>query len=149
MEAKFWKDEERDIAIERLRANQMGIVSRKWRWDHVLEAFIDPKSYCWFFLVMAISYLICTIWMIALSNNNQNSIRRYRHVWATDCAIIWLWQLQDHFIQHPFRSRKCYCYPSWRVASNSNQKQGNCNCYPSSALHCRSIYSPRPSPWTR
>ena len=55
MEAKFWKDGERDIAIERLRANQVGIVSRKWRWDHVLEAFIDPKSYFWFFLVMAIS----------------------------------------------------------------------------------------------
>ncbi|KAL3420943.1 allantoate permease [Phlyctema vagabunda] len=31
MEAKFWREGERDIAIERLRANQMGIVSRKWR----------------------------------------------------------------------------------------------------------------------
>ncbi|KAG9230763.1 major facilitator superfamily domain-containing protein [Amylocarpus encephaloides] len=55
MEAKFWKERERDIAIERLRANQMGIVSRKWRWDHVTEAVLDPKTWCWFFLVMAIS----------------------------------------------------------------------------------------------
>ncbi|KAH8600059.1 allantoate permease-like protein [Bisporella sp. PMI_857] len=55
MEAKFWKEGERDIAIERLRANQMGIVTRKWRWDHVLEAFLDPKSWFWFFLVLAIS----------------------------------------------------------------------------------------------
>ncbi|KAK0105914.1 hypothetical protein ONS95_004427 [Cadophora gregata] len=55
MEAKFWKEGERDIAIERLRANQMGIISRKWRWDHVVEALLDPKSWCWFFLVMAIS----------------------------------------------------------------------------------------------
>lgn len=55
MEAKFWLEGERDIAIERLRANQMGIISRKWRWDHVAEALLDPKSWCWFFLVMAIS----------------------------------------------------------------------------------------------
>lgn len=32
-------------------------VSSKWRWDHVLEAFPDPKSWCWFFLVMGISYV--------------------------------------------------------------------------------------------
>ncbi|PMD64142.1 MFS general substrate transporter [Hyaloscypha bicolor E] len=42
MEAKFWRQGERDIAIERLRASQM-------------EAFPDPKSWCWFFLVMGIS----------------------------------------------------------------------------------------------
>ncbi|KAE9369007.1 allantoate permease [Stipitochalara longipes BDJ] len=55
MEAKFWRQGERDVAIERLRANQMGIISRKWRWDHVLEAFLDPKTWCWFFLVTGIS----------------------------------------------------------------------------------------------
>ncbi|CAG8972961.1 hypothetical protein HYALB_00008321 [Hymenoscyphus albidus] len=55
MEAKFWKEGERDIAIERLRANQMGIVSRKWRWDHVWEAVLDPKTWCWFCLCMTIS----------------------------------------------------------------------------------------------
>src|ERR1700728_1080008 len=61
MEDKFWKQGERDVAIERLRANQMGIISRKWRWDHVLEAFLDPKSWCWFFLVMGISYVFLHI----------------------------------------------------------------------------------------
>jgi hypothetical protein len=55
MEAKFWREGERDIAIERLRANQTGIVSRKWRWEHVWEALLDPKSYFWFFLVLGIS----------------------------------------------------------------------------------------------
>lgn len=55
MEAKFWREGERDIAIERLRANQTGIVSRKWRWEHVWEALLDLKSYFWFFLVLGIS----------------------------------------------------------------------------------------------
>ena len=55
MEANFWNERERDIAIERLRANQTGIISRTWRWEHVWEALLDIKSWCWFFLVLAIS----------------------------------------------------------------------------------------------
>lgn len=55
MEARFWRYNERDIAIERLRANQMGIVSRKWKKEHVTEAVLDLKTWYWFFLVMAIS----------------------------------------------------------------------------------------------
>ncbi|CAI7641212.1 unnamed protein product [Penicillium pancosmium] len=34
MEAKCLSDREKFIAVQRLRANQMGIVSRQWRWDH-------------------------------------------------------------------------------------------------------------------
>ncbi|XWW92690.1 hypothetical protein V2A60_000615 [Cordyceps javanica] len=55
MEAKFLKYEEKLIAIERLRMNQMGIGSGVWKWDHVLEAFLDPKTYLWFFLMLVIS----------------------------------------------------------------------------------------------
>ncbi|KAJ5771903.1 hypothetical protein N7520_002432 [Penicillium odoratum] len=43
------------IAVERLRANQMGIVSREWRWDHVLETLYDIKTWSWFLLIMSIS----------------------------------------------------------------------------------------------
>ncbi|PSR84059.1 major facilitator superfamily domain-containing protein [Coniella lustricola] len=55
MEAKFLTDRERVIATERLRANQMGITSRKWRWDHVWETATDVKTYLWFIAVTSIS----------------------------------------------------------------------------------------------
>lgn len=55
MEAKCLSDREKFIAVQRLRANQMGIVSRQWRWDHVLETFYDLKTWGWFFLIIAIS----------------------------------------------------------------------------------------------
>ncbi|KAK9544038.1 hypothetical protein V6Z79_009708 [Aspergillus fumigatus] len=48
-------DREKVIAVERLRANQMGIISREWRWDHVRETFYDLKTWCWFFLIVSIS----------------------------------------------------------------------------------------------
>ncbi|PGH19080.1 hypothetical protein AJ79_00114 [Helicocarpus griseus UAMH5409] len=55
METKFLKEREKVIAVERLRANQMGIISREWRWDHVWESCYDLKTWCWFFLIIAIS----------------------------------------------------------------------------------------------
>jgi hypothetical protein len=54
-EAKFWKGNEKEIAIERLRANQMGIVSREWRWDHVIETLLDLKTYCWAVIIICVS----------------------------------------------------------------------------------------------
>ncbi|KAK2047272.1 major facilitator superfamily transporter [Colletotrichum somersetense] len=55
MSAKYLTEREKVIAVERLRANQMGIQSGVWRWDHVLETFTDLKTWCWFILVIAIS----------------------------------------------------------------------------------------------
>ncbi|KAL4982145.1 major facilitator superfamily domain-containing protein [Aspergillus falconensis] len=55
MEAKFLAEREKVIAVERLRANQMGIISREWRWDHVWETLLDVKTWIWFFLIIAIS----------------------------------------------------------------------------------------------
>ena len=55
MEAKFLTYEEKLIAIERLRMNQMGIGSGVWKWAHVLEAFLDVKTYLWFSLMLVIS----------------------------------------------------------------------------------------------
>ncbi|KLO84810.1 allantoate transporter [Fusarium fujikuroi] len=55
MEAKFLSDREKVVTIERLRSNQMGIVSRQWKWDHVKESVLDLKTWCWFFLVITIS----------------------------------------------------------------------------------------------
>nr|RBR01375.1 hypothetical protein FVER53263_04377 [Fusarium verticillioides] len=55
MEAKFLSDREKVVTIERLRSNQMGIVSRQWKWEHVKESILDLKTWCWFFLVITIS----------------------------------------------------------------------------------------------
>ncbi|KAL4874902.1 major facilitator superfamily domain-containing protein [Aspergillus karnatakaensis] len=55
METKFLSEREKVIAVERLRANQMGIISREWRWDHVIETLLDVKTWIWFLLIIAIS----------------------------------------------------------------------------------------------
>lgn len=55
VEAKFLNDNDKLIAIERLRVNQMGVASREWRNDHLKEAFLDPKSWFWFALMFSIS----------------------------------------------------------------------------------------------
>lgn len=55
MEAKFLNDHDRLVAIERLRMNQMGVASRVWKWDHVFEAFMDPKTWLWFSMLTAVS----------------------------------------------------------------------------------------------
>ncbi|KAH6611639.1 allantoate permease [Trichoderma cornu-damae] len=55
MEAKFLKEDEKVIAIERLRMNQMGIGSGVWKWEHVREAMLDQKTWLWFCLMLTIS----------------------------------------------------------------------------------------------
>ncbi|KAI1100540.1 MFS general substrate transporter [Jackrogersella minutella] len=55
IEAKFLSDEDKLIAVERLRMNQMGVISRKWSNDHLKEALLDPKSWFWFALMFSIS----------------------------------------------------------------------------------------------
>ncbi|KAK1511391.1 major facilitator superfamily transporter, partial [Colletotrichum abscissum] len=55
VEAKFLNDHDKLIAIERLRMNQQGVMSREWRWDHFRESMLDIKTWCWFSLVFSIS----------------------------------------------------------------------------------------------
>ena len=55
MEAKYLSEREKLVAVERLRANQMGVASRRWRWEHVKETFLDIKTLLWFILIVAIS----------------------------------------------------------------------------------------------
>ncbi|KAI0377486.1 MFS general substrate transporter [Hypomontagnella monticulosa] len=55
MEAKYLTEREQSVAVERLRANQMGVASRQWKWDHVKETFMDFKTLLWFILIVAIS----------------------------------------------------------------------------------------------
>ncbi|KAJ5477111.1 hypothetical protein N7539_007255 [Penicillium diatomitis] len=53
--AKFLNEEDKLVAIERLRMNQQGIESHEWKWDHVKESCLDLKSWLWFALLLAIS----------------------------------------------------------------------------------------------
>ncbi|KAK1954544.1 major facilitator superfamily transporter [Colletotrichum sublineola] len=55
VEARFLDDHDKVIAIERLRMNQQGVMSREWRWDHLKESLLDLKTWCLFFLVFSIS----------------------------------------------------------------------------------------------
>ncbi|WXC58402.1 hypothetical protein SNK03_004300 [Fusarium graminearum] len=54
-EAKFLDKHDKLIAIERLRMNQTGVMSRQWRWDHFWETTRDVKTWLWFALIFSIS----------------------------------------------------------------------------------------------
>ncbi|TFB04628.1 hypothetical protein CCMA1212_003982 [Trichoderma ghanense] len=53
--ARFLTEEEKPKAIERLRANQTGTGSREFKWDHVAEAAIEPKTYLWFGMTLLLN----------------------------------------------------------------------------------------------
>ncbi|OAA70766.1 Major facilitator superfamily domain, general substrate transporter [Akanthomyces lecanii RCEF 1005] len=54
-EAKFLTDDDKLIAIERLRGNQMGVMSREWRQAHFYEALQDVKTWLWVAMILCIS----------------------------------------------------------------------------------------------
>ncbi|KAH6972906.1 major facilitator superfamily domain-containing protein [Ilyonectria sp. MPI-CAGE-AT-0026] len=54
-EAKFLSKHDKLIAIERLRMNQTGVMTREWRWDHLWEMIRDVKTWLWFALTFSIS----------------------------------------------------------------------------------------------
>ncbi|KEY73805.1 hypothetical protein S7711_03105 [Stachybotrys chartarum IBT 7711] len=54
-EARFLSNDDKIIAIHRLRSNQMGVMSREWRYDHFFEALSDPKTWLWVLMVFCIS----------------------------------------------------------------------------------------------
>lgn len=53
--ARFLTEHERAQAIERLRANQTGTGSREFKWDHILELALEPKTYIWIGLSMLLN----------------------------------------------------------------------------------------------
>ncbi|KAK6580234.1 hypothetical protein PZA11_007256 [Diplocarpon coronariae] len=53
--ARFLDETERAQAVERLRANQTGIGSREFEWSHVLEVFLEPKTYLWFAMALLLN----------------------------------------------------------------------------------------------
>ncbi|KAI0013847.1 major facilitator superfamily domain-containing protein [Xylariaceae sp. FL0662B] len=53
--ARFLTPLERKQAVERLRANQIGIRTSKFQWSHVLELVLEPKSYLWIALALTLN----------------------------------------------------------------------------------------------
>lgn len=45
--ARFLTEHEKAQAIERLRANQTGTGSREFKWSHIMELGLEPKTYIW------------------------------------------------------------------------------------------------------
>lgn len=45
--ARFLTEHEKAQAIERLRANQTGTGSREFKWSHIRELALEPKTYIW------------------------------------------------------------------------------------------------------
>ena len=53
--ARFLSDEDKAKAIERLRANQTGTGSREFKWAHILELALEPKTYLWISLSLLLN----------------------------------------------------------------------------------------------
>jgi MFS family permease len=70
--ARFWSDDyERDQAVERLRANQTGLGSREFKWAHVREMFMDPKS--WLFAsLICIPNITAHVYVFFPSSRSKN-----------------------------------------------------------------------------
>ncbi|EAT78946.2 hypothetical protein SNOG_13499 [Parastagonospora nodorum SN15] len=54
-EARFLSHEDRLKAVDRLKANQQGIVSHKFNWKHVIEAVTEPKYWLYMIMVIAVN----------------------------------------------------------------------------------------------
>ncbi|KAJ7217670.1 MFS general substrate transporter [Mycena pura] len=53
--ARFLTHEEKILAVERLRANNTGTETKKWKWTQVRECLLDMKTWLWFSLIFLIS----------------------------------------------------------------------------------------------
>lgn len=53
MEATFLSEEEKYHAVVRVAENHTGVENREWKWDQVIEAVLDPKT--WILFVFNIS----------------------------------------------------------------------------------------------
>lgn len=53
--ARFLSEEDKPKAIERLRANQTGTGSREFKWSHIWELALEPKTYLWIGLAMLLN----------------------------------------------------------------------------------------------
>jgi len=53
--ARFLTEHEKAQAVERLRANQTGTGSREFKWSHIAELALEPKTYIWVGLALLLN----------------------------------------------------------------------------------------------
>ncbi|RFU33969.1 hypothetical protein B7463_g2377, partial [Scytalidium lignicola] len=53
--ARFLTERQRAQAMERLRANQTGLGSAQFKWDHIIEGLMDPKTYVWLSMALLLN----------------------------------------------------------------------------------------------
>ena len=53
--ARFLDEEDKAKAIERLRANQTGTGTREFKWSHIGELALEPKTYLWISLSLLLN----------------------------------------------------------------------------------------------
>ncbi|WVQ82643.1 hypothetical protein IAT38_004775 [Cryptococcus sp. DSM 104549] len=53
--ARFFNDNEKRIALERIRLNNTGTKNNQFKWGQIRELFLDPKSWLWFCMIFCIS----------------------------------------------------------------------------------------------
>jgi MFS family permease len=53
--ARFLTEHEKLQAIERLRANQTGTGNREFKWSHIAELAMEPKTYLWIGLALLLN----------------------------------------------------------------------------------------------
>lgn len=57
MTARFFNEDDRLVAVERLRDNQQGVESDTWKWSQVKEALMDFKTWNWGFMMFSVSVI--------------------------------------------------------------------------------------------
>ncbi|KAG5972935.1 hypothetical protein E4U55_000693 [Claviceps digitariae] len=55
--ARFLTEREKAQAVERLRANQTGLGNREFKWSHLAEAAMEPKTYLWIGMALCLNAL--------------------------------------------------------------------------------------------
>ncbi|RSH85337.1 hypothetical protein EHS25_004733 [Saitozyma podzolica] len=53
--ARWLTDDQKYVAIERIRFNNTGTQNQHFKWKQVIECFIDPKSWMWVVMIFCIS----------------------------------------------------------------------------------------------
>lgn len=53
--ARFLSEEDKPKAVERLRANQTGLGTHEFKFSHILELAIEPKTYLWIGLALLLN----------------------------------------------------------------------------------------------
>lgn len=90
MTARFLSQEEKVVAVERMRSEQLGIENRQVKWHQIREALLDPKT--WFLLVIVFTITCANGAISGFSAVIVKSFgfSPFRSVLLTGCVGAWV-----------------------------------------------------------